>query len=251
MPKTSRIRRPRRTAVALLLTVALVHVSGCSAGNYSLPGHQSDPHEHIHLAVREGGLRTPTCGELFITQMIPHHQQALVMSRAELAHGNDPRVRRWAEIILVSQRREIAWMSEWSEASAAGGTSSEHWRHDMVGMRGMAGMLPPADLDRLTHARGSRLDRLFLAAMIRHHWGAIRMADRVLRAGAPVHVTTLARDIALAQRVEIQDMARLALILRTGRRISVHDFAVRTSRRPLQDPLGAVTEPACSGSTAS
>ena len=46
----------------------------------------------------------------FARMMIPHHQGAVDMALAELRFGNDERLRRLAQGIIVEQRQEIALM---------------------------------------------------------------------------------------------------------------------------------------------
>jgi uncharacterized protein (DUF305 family) len=45
--------------------------------------------------------------------MIPHHQGAIDMAKAELIHGKDPLMRRLAQEILVDQQSEIDAMRLW------------------------------------------------------------------------------------------------------------------------------------------
>jgi uncharacterized protein (DUF305 family) len=42
--------------------------------------------------------------------MIPHHQGAVEMAKVELRFGTDPRLRRLAQEIVVTQQAEIAFM---------------------------------------------------------------------------------------------------------------------------------------------
>lgn len=42
----------------------------------------------------------------FISMMLPHHRGAIEMATAELAHGRDPRLRRLAQEIVVTQASE-------------------------------------------------------------------------------------------------------------------------------------------------
>jgi uncharacterized protein (DUF305 family) len=49
----------------------------------------------------------------FCTMMIPHHQGAIDMAKAELVYGKDPVIRRLAEEILVDQQSEIQAMQLW------------------------------------------------------------------------------------------------------------------------------------------
>jgi uncharacterized protein (DUF305 family) len=46
----------------------------------------------------------------FATMMIPHHQGAIDMAKAELTYGKDPVMRRLAEEIIVDQQSEITAM---------------------------------------------------------------------------------------------------------------------------------------------
>jgi uncharacterized protein (DUF305 family) len=46
----------------------------------------------------------------FALMMIPHHQGAIEMSKVELQFGTDPRLRRLAQEIIVTQQSEIEVM---------------------------------------------------------------------------------------------------------------------------------------------
>ena len=46
----------------------------------------------------------------FASMMIPHHQGAIEMSKVELQFGADPRLRRLAQEIIVTQQSEIEVM---------------------------------------------------------------------------------------------------------------------------------------------
>jgi uncharacterized protein (DUF305 family) len=46
----------------------------------------------------------------FASLMIPHHQGAIEMSKVELPFGTDPRLRRLAQEIIVTQQSEIEVM---------------------------------------------------------------------------------------------------------------------------------------------
>ena len=46
----------------------------------------------------------------FASLMIPHHEGAIEMSKVELQFGTDPRLRRLAQEIIVTQQSEIEVM---------------------------------------------------------------------------------------------------------------------------------------------
>ena len=60
----------------------------------------------------------------FATIMMPHHQGAIDMAKAELLYGKDPVMRRLAEEIVVDQQSEIQamqlWLSKQSTTTPAG-----------------------------------------------------------------------------------------------------------------------------------
>jgi uncharacterized protein (DUF305 family) len=45
--------------------------------------------------------------------MLPHHQAALDMAKAELMYGQDPQMRRLAQEIITEQESEIELMQLW------------------------------------------------------------------------------------------------------------------------------------------
>jgi uncharacterized protein (DUF305 family) len=49
----------------------------------------------------------------FICAMMPHHQGAIDMAKAELAYGDDPWAKDLAQKIIDAQTAEIAAMREW------------------------------------------------------------------------------------------------------------------------------------------
>jgi uncharacterized protein (DUF305 family) len=49
----------------------------------------------------------------FLCGMIPHHQGAINMAKAELEHGDDPRAREMAQKVIAAQEQEIKDMLDW------------------------------------------------------------------------------------------------------------------------------------------
>jgi uncharacterized protein (DUF305 family) len=61
----------------------------------------------------------------FAAMMIPHHQGAIDMAKAELIYGTDPVMRRLAQEILVDQQSEIDVMRLWLGKTTAGNPQKE------------------------------------------------------------------------------------------------------------------------------
>src|SRR6202047_3171909 len=59
------------------------------------------------------------CDHDFATMMMPHHQGAIDMAKAELIYGKDPVMRRLAEEIIVDQQSEIEAMQLWLSKQTA------------------------------------------------------------------------------------------------------------------------------------
>ena len=54
----------------------------------------------------------------FASMMIPHHQGAIDMAKAELLYGKDPTMRRLAQEIIADQKSEIDLMNLWLKKHA-------------------------------------------------------------------------------------------------------------------------------------
>jgi uncharacterized protein (DUF305 family) len=55
----------------------------------------------------------------FVAMMIPHHQGAIDMARAELQYGKDPMLRHMARGIITAQQKEIREMQQWQSKHPA------------------------------------------------------------------------------------------------------------------------------------
>jgi uncharacterized protein (DUF305 family) len=134
---------------------------------------------------------------MFAEMMIPHHEQAIEMSDLALATSQDPEVLALATQIKNAQAPEIDQMKSWG-----GSHMDSHAGHMMDGM------LSEEAINELKSARGVEFDRLFLEGMIRHHEGAIDMANDVDDSKNP-DVAKLAQSILITQRAEIELMKEL------------------------------------------
>lgn len=156
----------------------------------------------------------------FMSGMIGHHAQALVMSRLAPSNGANPTVQTLAARIINAQTDEIALMQRWlrdrnqpaPEVHIDGLNLMIHGGGDHDHLH-MPGMLTDQQLQELAAARGADFDRLFLTYMIQHHSGAVTMVDDLFATdGAALDEAAfkLASDINVDQITEI---ARMNLML--------------------------------------
>jgi uncharacterized protein (DUF305 family) len=169
----------------------------------------------------------------FAHMMIPHHQQAIEMSDVILAkQGIDPRVVELATQIKAAQGPEIQemqdWMKQWGMPMSGmpgmdhggmhGGDSTSPTTTMMPGgsmmpgmgdMSGMDGMMSPAEMEALKNAQGVEADTLFLTGMIKHHQGALTMAQNEIKNGQFPDAVTMAKSILESQQKEIDTMNQI------------------------------------------
>ena len=153
----------------------------------------------------------------FMSGMIPHHAQAVLIAGWAPSHGARSDVQILCERIVVAQRDEIALMQTWlrDRGQPVPDAKATHMKMMMNGMEHemlMPGMLNDEELARLDKARGSEFDRLFLNAMIRHHQGAITMVDELFAtagAGQDETVFRFASDVYADQTTEIERMQKM------------------------------------------
>jgi uncharacterized protein (DUF305 family) len=159
----------------------------------------------------------------FMSHMIGHHAQALVMAGWAPTHGASPSVRTLAERIINGQQDEIASMQRWlrgrgKDSSSATSVHAMHEVHAMPEML-MPGMLTETQMTELDQARGGEFDRLFLTYMIQHHKGAVTMVKDLLGtygAAQDETVFKFANDVSVDQSTEIDRMERMLATLPSG-----------------------------------
>lgn len=169
-----------------ILLVALT-LSACSSA-----GH----HDSMDMPTATPGSAFSSTDLMFAEMMIPHHEQALVMSELAPTRSTNADVLALAEEIMAAQEPEIEQMKSW------GATGEMHAGHQMDGM------LSDDEIEALKAASGVEFDRLFLTGMIKHHEGAIDMAQMVV-ASDNEEARKLGESIVATQTAEIARMQEL------------------------------------------
>lgn len=139
--------------------------------------------------------------QMFAMMMIPHHQQAIDMSKLAATHTTTASVLKLAAQIEAAQAPEIKQMTAWlDEGQSANGMM----HHDM----GMGGMMSDEEMASLEGATGKSFDKLYLAGMIKHHEGAVQMVQ-MISDSTNAEVMALHDAIVKAQTAEIAYMKQL------------------------------------------
>jgi uncharacterized protein (DUF305 family) len=173
-----------------LLPTLLLSLIGLLVGLVQAQGGHG-PHHGPDRQAAMGMMMHSITSELdFLTQMIPHHQEAVAAARQLSTVTERPELRQLAEAIIDEQSREIALMQRWLTAwypEAKPDTGYVPMMRDLSG-------LSPEDAERT-----------FIEDMIAHHQMAVMMARQLLMRNLAEHdeVTELALEIISAQSAEI------------------------------------------------
>jgi len=217
-------------AIATLL--AAIAASACTSAGHGAMQSSTSPtttqqSEAVYIAqARADSIRLPytEADVSFMSGMIHHHAQALVMSHWAPTHGASPPVLRLASRIINAQQDEIVTMQRWLrdrqkpvEQATPGGMKMmmDGVEHVML----MPGMLTEDQMKRLDAARGTEFDRLFLTFMMQHHRGAVSMVKDLFAtygAGQDETVFKFASDVNTDQTTEIARMEKLLTQLTLG-----------------------------------
>ena len=129
----------------------------------------------------------------YLTQMIPHHEEAVAAARELLARSDRLEMKDFARSIIETQSAQIEEM----KADLARWYPGRDTRAEYTPMM--------RDLSQLA---GDELDQAFLQDMIPHHGMAVMMSQQLLAGGLAEHpeVTDLATTIRDDQRAEIMMM---------------------------------------------
>lgn len=138
---------------------------------------------------------------LFLTDMIPHHRQAVEMADLAGTRAADPRVRALAARIRAAQDTEIRLMSSW-----LAGWGQPVPPPDLAHTAHGPGMMTHAEMEDLKARTGKSFDRMFCDMMVRHHRGALEMAGAARTRGKNPAVRALAREVARTQQAEVDQM---------------------------------------------
>ncbi|BFM25898.1 DUF305 domain-containing protein [Microbacterium sp. che218] len=206
------VARPAvRWAVVALVVVAIVAVA-FAIGRFTAFGATAAPAHPSETSADAG----------FARDMQVHHTQAVLMAMEIYRKTSDDELRSLSYDIATAQsgqRGEMyGWLVEWGLPQSSSQPlmtwmekSGEHSHGDTATLTEQQlldemGMATDAQLDELRSAEGQPADCLFLQLMIRHHEGAIPMAQAVIELGSDPRVKEVAGAIVTGQSAELDAM---------------------------------------------
>jgi uncharacterized protein (DUF305 family) len=181
---------------ALAVAIFLLGLKSIVGQGNELMGNKLDGMHHTTASDGMNG-----SDAMFMQMMIPHHQQAIVMSDLALKISKSPQILDLAKQIKAAQNSEISQMKNWLRDAGFG----EDPGHSMDGM---GGMLSDEELELLAKSSGTTFEKLFLSGMIEHHQGAIEMVNMV-STSTNSEIKSFSQTILKTQSTEIELMRQL------------------------------------------
>jgi len=161
----------------------------------------------MYLRDRPPGNSSAEAG--FARDMETHHAQAVLMALKIRDRTEDPALRSLATDIILTQQAQIGQLNGWLEAwgaSLAGDDEPMAWMgHDGP----MPGMASQEALNQLDSLPTPEAEILFLQLMIRHHEGALPMAEAILERSDRKEVRLFAEGVIRTQSLEIERMREM------------------------------------------
>jgi uncharacterized protein (DUF305 family) len=133
----------------------------------------------------------------FIEEMIPHHEDAVVMADLALNQAEHPELRELAEAIKRVQTEEIEQMRQWYQQWYGSAVPASSMSHAMPGM---------ADHDARAIDGAQPFDKAFIEDMIPHHQMAVMMSTMAQRGVEQPELKALLASIRASQAAEIEQM---------------------------------------------
>ena len=193
-----------RRAFVVAASVAVLLVLGCS-GQSSSGGGSADPTEAasgVAADVNQEDVR-------FARLMAPHHDQAVSMCEMVLSkQGVKPEVRDLAEQIGKVRESQLGTLNGWIQSWDPGG-DQEPAEDENAPHHGGHGLMTERQMQELDLSDGPAAQKLFLEGMIRHHEGAVAIAEAEAASGSYPDAVKLAKEMIATQQAEIATMQQI------------------------------------------
>jgi uncharacterized protein (DUF305 family) len=206
------VARPATRRVVVAVAVVALLAVAFAIGRFTAFGASAAPTTPSTVSADAG----------FARDMQVHHTQAVLMAMEIYRKTSDDELRTLSYDIATTQAGQrgemFGWLVQWGLPQASSQplmqwmvASSAHSHGDTSALSqdellAQMGMASDAELDELRTLEGQPADCLFLELMIRHHQGAIPMAEAVIELGSDARVKDVAQTIVAGQSAEIDAM---------------------------------------------
>ena len=130
----------------------------------------------------------------FMTEMIDHHQMAIMMSQICLTNATHEELKAMCADIIAAQQQEIATMQTWLQDWYGISYAPQMTQGDMQRM------------ERMSEMFGAEFEIAFMKSMIRHHWKAVVRASGCLDRAYHAELIAMCEEIIIAQVSEIETL---------------------------------------------
>jgi uncharacterized protein (DUF305 family) len=210
-------RLRRRSALVSAVAAGALLLSACDADDMKDMDHASGSTASATPSRTPGDTPAPGAFDdadvTFAQGMIPHHEQALEMSRLADGRASDAEIKTLAAGIEKAQDPEIrtmkSWLKAWGRPETADEMPGMHHGSDGMDHSGMSGMMSADDMKELQAAKGTEFDRMFARMMIEHHEGAVAMARAEQKNGRNTTAKRLAADVVKNQSAEVDRFEKI------------------------------------------
>lgn len=131
----------------------------------------------------------------FMTDMVAHHQMAVMMSEMCLTRADHAELRAMCEQIVATQSAEITmlttWLGTWYGITPDAPQMTRKEQKDMAALETL---------------QGAEFEIEFMKSMIRHHFGAIIDSAQCLRRAYHGELVTMCQGIITTQAAEIRQL---------------------------------------------
>lgn len=206
------VARPAARRIVVAVAVVALLAVAFAVGRFTAFGATAAPASPSTLSADAG----------FARDMQVHHTQAVQMAMEIYRKTTDPELRTLSYDIATAQSGQrgemFGWLVQWGLPQASSqplmqwmASSDAHSHGDTSALSedellAEMGMATDAELDELRTLDGRPADCLFLSLMLRHHEGAIPMAEAVIELGSDARVKDVAQAIITGQSSEIDAM---------------------------------------------
>ena len=191
--------------LAILAAPAALVFASCGTDKKAQPSTSVPLGAVASAAPMPGAPHFNTADLQFTQSMIPHHRQAVAMADIAL----DPTVAASAKVVDLAKRIErtqgpelemmSGWLTSWGQPMQMGAAMSQSTPM-------MDGMMTDVEMSSLRTVKGADFDTLWMQLMIRHHTGAIALAQAIKNSGSNADVLAMAEQVIAAQQSEITEM---------------------------------------------